>query len=61
MFDRKYIIKVYCEGQNIPLLEFTVNGMSVSVDGHTLIIDGAKINFSDKHYISVTNRDRFGA
>jgi hypothetical protein len=55
MFDRKYIIKVYCEGQNIPLLEFTVNGMSVIVDGHTLIIDGAKIKFSDKHYISVTN------
>lgn len=55
MFDRRYIIKIYCEGQNTPLLEFTVDAMSVIVDGHTLIIDGAKIKFSDKHYISVTN------
>ena len=55
MFDRRYIIKIYCEGQNTPLLEFTVDGMSVIVDGHTLIIDGAKIKFSDNHYISVIN------
>jgi len=55
MFDRKYIIKIYCEGQNTPLLQFAVDAMSVIVDGHTLIIDGAKIKFSDKHYISVTN------
>ncbi len=53
MFDRKYIIKIYQGGHNIPLLQFEVYAQNVQVIGHSLKIDVNTLHFSDNHYISI--------
>ena len=53
MFDRKYLIKIYQSGESVPLLEYTVDAQLVAVEGHALIVDGIRLQYSERHYISV--------
>lgn len=53
MFQRKYIIKVYYDGKNIPDLEFCVDAQCIVIQDHNVKIDGITLQFSDKHYIAV--------
>ena len=52
MFDKKYTIRVYLDGQSVPLLEFVTTAVSVNVEHHTVNIDGIRLQFSDNQYIT---------
>ncbi len=53
MFDRKYIVKIYLEGQNAPQISFVVHANYISVKGHDIHVDGVVLAFADNQYITV--------
>ena len=53
MFQRRFIIKIYYEGEHAPELEFYVNAQYVNIQGHSVKIDGVTLEFSQNHYIVV--------
>lgn len=55
MFDRKYTVKIYNEGQSTPILEFSVYCQRIAVSGHVLIVDGMQFFYSKNHFIAIDN------
>jgi|LakMenEpi03Aug12_release.lakeMendotaPanAssembly.Ray.scaffolds.fasta_scaffold2891026_2 hypothetical protein len=53
MFDRKYIVKIYLGGEGVPTIQYYVSAYRVTVDGHSLTIDGVKMAYGENYYISV--------
>lgn len=51
MFEKQYHVKIYSEGQSIPTIYFSVMAISMSIEGHTLIIDGTRLKFAENQYI----------
>lgn len=57
MFDRKYSVKIYLGGQGVPIIEYYVYASLITIDGHSLTIDGVKMTYSENHYIAVEKVD----
>jgi len=53
MFERQFRVKVYREGQYEPFVQFVVVSSYAKVEGHTLIVDGARVKFAENEYIVV--------
>ena len=54
LFQNKYIIKVYHEGQIEPFITFLVKCQSIRVtDCHTLNCDGTTMTFANNEYPAV--------
>ena len=52
MFDRKYVVKIYLEGQAEPVVSFFVLANQVVAEGHTVKIDGIVLRFADNQYVT---------
>ena len=53
MFERKYLLRVYHEGQSAPTLEFVVEAVSVTLHGHKVNADGTWLIFTENQYITI--------
>ncbi len=53
MFERQFRVKVYREGQYEPFVQFVVVSSYAKVEGHTLIVDGARVKFAENEYITI--------
>ncbi len=53
MFDKKYLVKIYREGENVPAMQFMLVGVYVVVEGHSIHADTTRLYFAENEYITV--------
>ena len=53
MFGHKYLIKVYIQGQNDPIIQFVAIACHIVVEGRAVKIDSSRLEFAENQYITV--------